>query len=141
VTVLAGRLPRLGAADEIVLTAGLARFFHAGVGGHVTYQFYRQNPANASVSAGRPTFVATGIVGIPPVLGDQFDQVNNAVLPRRPPPGTSTAGSRRAPDRIEPPEKLVPSVPDRMGPWNPSTARSLSCWKPTGSRPCCGSPP
>jgi hypothetical protein len=31
-TVLAGRLPRLGAADEIVLTAGLARFFHAGVG-------------------------------------------------------------------------------------------------------------
>jgi hypothetical protein len=88
VTVLAGRLPRLGAADEIVLTAGLARFFHAGVGGHVTYQFYRQNPANASVSAGRPTFVATGIVGIPPVLGDQFDQVNNAVLPRRPPPGT-----------------------------------------------------
>ena len=80
-TVLAGRLPRLGATDEIVLTAGLARFFHVGVGGHVTYQFYRQNPANASVPAGRSTFVVTGIVDIPPVLGDQFDQVNNAVLP------------------------------------------------------------
>ena len=37
--------------------------------------------------------------------------------------------------------KLAPSVADRMGPWNPSTARLVSCWKPTGSRPCCGSPP
>jgi hypothetical protein len=48
-------------------------------------------------------------------------------------PGSSTPGWA--------PEKLVPSVLDRMGPWNPSIARSRSCWKPTGSRPCCGSPP
>jgi hypothetical protein len=33
------------------------------------------------------------------------------------------------------------AVPDRMGPWNPSTGRSPSCWRPTGSRRCCGSPP
>jgi hypothetical protein len=41
-----------------------------------------------SVPAGRSTFVVTGIVDLPPVLGDQFDQVNNGVLPRRPLPGT-----------------------------------------------------
>jgi hypothetical protein len=35
-TVLAGRLPRLGATDEIALTQGEAQFFHTGVGGHVT---------------------------------------------------------------------------------------------------------
>ena len=36
-TVLAGRLPRPGATDEIALTPGQAQFFHTGVGGHVTY--------------------------------------------------------------------------------------------------------
>src|SRR5262249_4357746 len=81
-TVLVGRLPRLGATDEIALTPGQARFFHTGVGGHVTYEFYRGNQATgASVPAGRQTFVVTGIVDFPPVLGDQFDQVDNAVLP------------------------------------------------------------
>jgi hypothetical protein len=81
-TVLAGRLPRPGATDEIALTRGQARFFRTGVGGHVTYQFYRQNlKANVSVPAGRSTFLVTGIVVIPPALGDQFDQVNSAVLP------------------------------------------------------------
>jgi FtsX-like permease family len=81
-TVLAGRLPRPGATGEIALTAGQARLFHAGVGGHVTYEFYRENlKTNTPVPAGRSTFVVTGIVDLPPVLGDQFDQVNNAVLP------------------------------------------------------------
>ena len=81
-TVLAGRLPRLDARDEVALTQGQAKFFHTGVGGHVTYEFYRTNPTtNASVPAGRSTFLVTGIVDIPPVLGDQFDDVNGAVLP------------------------------------------------------------
>jgi len=81
-TVLAGRLPRPGATGEIALTPGQARFFHTGVGGRVTYELYRTNPVtNASVPAGRSTFVVTGIVDLPPVLGDQFDQVDNAVLP------------------------------------------------------------
>jgi hypothetical protein len=81
-TVLAGRLPRVGATDEIALTEGQARFVRTGVGGHVTYEFYRTNlTTNASIPAGRSTFVVTGIVDLPPVLGDQFDQVNNAVLP------------------------------------------------------------
>src|SRR5262249_35836370 len=80
-TVLAGRLPRLGATHEVALTPGQAPFFHPRAGGHVTYELYRTNPANASIPAGRSTFVVTGIVDLPPVLGDQFDQVNNAVLP------------------------------------------------------------
>jgi hypothetical protein len=88
-TVLAGRLPRPGATGEIALTAGQAWFFHTGVGGHVTYEFYRQNlKTNASAPAGRSTFLVTGIVVIPPALADQFDEVNSALLPRRPRPGT-----------------------------------------------------
>jgi hypothetical protein len=88
-TVLAGRLPRPGATGEVALTQGQARFFRVGVGGHVTYEFYRMNlTTGVSVPAGRSTFVVTGIVDLPPVLGDQFDQVNNGVLPRRPLPGT-----------------------------------------------------
>jgi FtsX-like permease family len=81
-TVLTGRLPRPGATDEIALTPGEARFFHTGVGGHVTYELYRGNlTTNALIPAGRLTFLVTGIVDLPPVLGDQFDQVDNAVLP------------------------------------------------------------
>ena len=81
-TVLAGRLPRPSATGEIALTPGQARFFHTGVGGHVTYEFYRYNlKTNASVPAGRSTFAVTAIVDVPPALGDQFDQVNQAVLP------------------------------------------------------------
>ena len=53
-TVLAGRLPRPGATDEVALTQGQAQFFHTGVGGHVTYEFYRTNlTTNASIPAGR----------------------------------------------------------------------------------------
>jgi len=81
-TVLAGRLPRPGATDEVALTPGQAQFFHTGVGGRVTYEIYRTNlTTNASIPAGRSTFIVTGIVDLPPVLGDQFDQVDNAVLP------------------------------------------------------------
>ena len=43
VTVVAGRLPRLDATDEIALTPGLARLFGTGVGGRVTYQITRLN--------------------------------------------------------------------------------------------------
>ena len=38
-TVVKGRLPRLGATGQIVLTASVARLFGVGVGGEVTYQF------------------------------------------------------------------------------------------------------
>src|SRR3984885_14815097 len=82
VSVLAGRLPSFTSTDQIAITPGLARLFGVGVGGRVIYQFYRQNPLTyVSSPAGRYTFTVTGIVDIPPVLGDQSDQDNTAVLP------------------------------------------------------------
>ena len=82
VSVLAGRAPSFTSTDQIAITPGLARLFGVGVGGRVTYQFYRQNPLTyVSSPAGRYTFTVTGIVDIPPVLGDQSDQDNTAVLP------------------------------------------------------------
>jgi ABC-type lipoprotein release transport system permease subunit len=80
-TVLAGRLPALDSTSEIVLNQPMARELGAGVGGKVTWQFYRQRPSGATYPAQRSTFVVTGIVAIPPVLGDQFDSVPEAVLP------------------------------------------------------------
>ena len=80
-TVVAGRLPRLDATREIALTSGLARKFGVGVGGKVTWQFYRQTSPDAFKPAGRSTFLVTGIVDAPPVLVDQFDTARTAVLP------------------------------------------------------------
>ena len=82
VTVVAGRLPRLGAVDEIALTPGLARLFGTGVGGRVTYQFTRMNlRTGTEAPAGYSTFKVTGIADAPLVLVDQFDNVNSALLP------------------------------------------------------------
>jgi hypothetical protein len=82
-TVLAGRLPRLGSVGEIALTPAAAREFGVGVGGRVTWQFYGiRLPSGTPYPAGRSTFVVTGTVVVPPVLTDQFDDVPNAaVLP------------------------------------------------------------
>ncbi len=81
-TVLAGRLPRPGATTEIALTPLIAAKFGVGVGGRVTYLF--SNAGNPGVPAARPirrTFLVTAIVAVPPVLVDQSDAVNAAVLP------------------------------------------------------------
>lgn len=81
-SVRAGRAPRAGSTSQIAITPGLARLFGVGVGGRVTYQFYRLDPQTyASVPAGRRTFRVTAIVDIPPVLGDQADRFETAVLP------------------------------------------------------------
>jgi hypothetical protein len=81
-TVLAGRLPRLAATREIALSPGIARLFGVGVGGLVTYQFYRLNPVDYQSTPGpRLTFRVTGIVDIPPVLVDQSDEQDGGVLP------------------------------------------------------------
>jgi hypothetical protein len=81
-TVLAGKLPRLGATRQIALSPRIARLFGVGAGGRVTYQFYRLNPLTYQVSPGRrATFRVTGIVDIPPVLIDQSDQQEGGILP------------------------------------------------------------
>jgi len=81
-TVLAGRLPALGSASEIVLTPLIARMFGTGVGGHVTYAFYRGNADGVPV--GRPfthTYRVAAIVAVPPALVDESDQAQGAILP------------------------------------------------------------
>ena len=82
VTVIAGRMPSVKAADEIVLTPQLAKVFSTWVGGRVTYQFTRLNlRTGATTPAGRSTFVVAAIAEAPPVLGDQFDTTAAALLP------------------------------------------------------------
>ncbi|HTW00783.1 MAG TPA: FtsX-like permease family protein [Streptosporangiaceae bacterium] len=81
-TVLAGRLPVAGSAGQMALTPLIARLFGVGVGGRVTYQFYRQNPTTyQTYPDGRHTFLVTAIVEIPPVLVDQADQKEGGFLP------------------------------------------------------------
>jgi hypothetical protein len=82
ITVLAGRPPRAGSTNQIALTPGIAHTFGVGVGGHVTYQLYRQNPQTGQVyPARRDTFLVTGIVDLPPVLTDQSDAEDGGILP------------------------------------------------------------
>lgn len=82
VTVIAGRMPSVKAADEIVLTPQLAKVFGTWVGGRVTYQFTRLNlRTGVTTPAGRSTFAVSAIGEAPPVLGDQFDTTAAALLP------------------------------------------------------------
>ena len=88
-TVLAGRLPPASATGEIVLTPKVAQFFGVGVGGRVSYRFDNAfNPAPLPGPAGpggaRPvtrSFRVAAIVRVPPVLVDQADIGEGAVLP------------------------------------------------------------
>ena len=82
VTVVAGHLPPLTATDQIVLTRGVARLFHAGVGSRVTYLFQAADPSGSP--AGRPfqrSFRVAALAEIPPALVDQSDEVEGGVLP------------------------------------------------------------
>jgi hypothetical protein len=81
-TIVAGKLPRPGATNEIVITPQLARDLHTWVGGRLTYQFSRMNLQTQHVTVvGNSTFVVTAIADQPPVLVDQFDEVAGAILP------------------------------------------------------------
>jgi ABC-type lipoprotein release transport system permease subunit len=82
VSVLAGRQPGLNSVHQIVLTPGLARLFRVGVGGQVTYELFQVNPLTYAIQpAGRRRYTVTGIVDLPPVLGDQSDQIETGILP------------------------------------------------------------
>ncbi len=93
-TVLAGHLPSLRSPDEIALSAGVARLFGVGVGGRVTYQFDDALDSNTVVT-GERTYRVAAIVALPPVLVDQFDQVQSAVLPP-----AATAAALRLPHAV-----------------------------------------
>jgi hypothetical protein len=82
-TVISGRLPRLDAVDEVVLTPGHAEFFGVGVGDEITYHYEGQSddPREPSTDAGESTYRIVGIVELPPVLVDEYDIIQGAVLP------------------------------------------------------------
>jgi hypothetical protein len=93
-TVLAGKLPELDSTDEIAVTEPMAKAFGLHPGSHMTWQFYRGQfgpgglPTSAAPAAAqRTTFVVTAIAAAPPALGDQFDDIDGAILP---PAATST---------------------------------------------------
>jgi hypothetical protein len=85
--VLAGHLAPASSTTEVMLTADSARQLNARVGGHVTWQLYRQPmkngiPTTASpVPAGRSTYQVAAIVALPPALADQYDNFGMAILP------------------------------------------------------------
>jgi ABC-type lipoprotein release transport system permease subunit len=78
VTVLAGTLPRQSATGQIMLTPKIAALFGVGVGGEVTYRFFSQAPGAPPVTR---AFRVAAIVEVPPVLVDQADFGEGAVLP------------------------------------------------------------
>ncbi len=85
-TVLAGRLPRLDATNEMAITQPMAQAFHLHPGDHMTWQFYRNKLVNGlptdapPVPAQRETFLVTAIAAMPPALGDQFDNIDGGIL-------------------------------------------------------------
>src|ERR1700727_1754777 len=82
VSILAGRAPSVRSTDQIVITPAVARLFGVGVGGRVTYEFYRLNPATYKPRpAGRRSYTVAAIADVPPVLADQSDQVQTGILP------------------------------------------------------------
>src|ERR1700728_2140113 len=94
-TVVKGRLPRPGADDEIALTAGLAPLFRVGVGGTGRHQ-YLDSLSITNAVTGYSTSRVVGIVELPPVLVDQFDQVQSAILPQ-----AATAAALRHRNAVE----------------------------------------
>ncbi|MEP7026292.1 MAG: hypothetical protein ABJB47_21315 [Actinomycetota bacterium] len=78
-TVIAGRLPPVAATRQIAITPRIADLFRVGVGGMVTYRFVSQDPHGpAPVTR---SFRVAAIVDVPPVLVDQADENQGAVLP------------------------------------------------------------
>ena len=91
-TVVAGHLPPLDSSNQICLTAGIARLFGVHVGGHVTYQF-ENSLSFIQVPTGLVTYRVAAIVELPPVLDDQFDQSQSAIIP---PAATAAARAQRS---------------------------------------------
>jgi hypothetical protein len=81
-TVVSGRLPRLGSTTELVLTPAVARALRTRVGGRVTYAY---QPAGPDGQPDGPSFTRTyrvaAIAEVPPALVDQADEAQGMILP------------------------------------------------------------
>ena len=81
VTVLRGRLPHSDATDEIALTIGIARLF--GVAWEAMSPTSSKTPKwSRPSSTAMPPIGSSALCELPPVLVDQFDQTQGAVLPQ-----------------------------------------------------------
>ena len=76
-TVVKGRLPKLDATDELALSPKIAAQFGVRVGDHVKYFFADTH----SKPLTRTTFRVVGIVKLPPVIVDENNIIEGAVLP------------------------------------------------------------
>jgi putative ABC transport system permease protein len=75
-TVIHGRLPHENATHELALSPRLAIRFGAGVGDEVKYRFEKDSKV-----VGETVFRVVGIVRLPPVIVDENDIIEGAVLP------------------------------------------------------------
>lgn len=82
-TVVRGRLPRFDTADEIALTPGHAAHFGLDVGSEITYHFQTTDAEDSETvtDLGDTTYRVVGIVELPPVLVDENDIIQGAILP------------------------------------------------------------
>ncbi len=80
VVPVAGKLPSPGSATDIVLAPRIARLFGVGVGGRVTYDFLSHGPGGTTRQRLR-SYTVAAIGETPPVLVDQADQGEAAILP------------------------------------------------------------
>jgi hypothetical protein len=81
-SVLAGKLPALGATSEVVLTPAIASKFRVGVGGRVTYAYQPIGPDGQP--SGRlfdRSYRVAAIAEVPPALADEADAEEGAILP------------------------------------------------------------
>ena len=138
-TVLAGRLPARSATGEIALTPGIARLFHVGVGGQVTYQFYKVNPLTyATKATGRHTCSRWRRSWTsPPVLlrPDRRGGQRRSAPGRHPAPARllRVRLGRRAPAARPSRDPGAPAPPGRAG--APGTAASARRDAPEAARP------
>ena len=77
-TVVRGRLPRATATGEVALTPRVATFLGVDVGGAVTYRFL---DVDNTRELARTTYRVVGIVDLPPVIVDENNIIEGAVLP------------------------------------------------------------
>ncbi len=86
VVPVAGKLPPLNSTTGIVLAPQIARLFGVGVGGRVTYALFPDTSSNGTGNPATPhylmrTYTVAAIGQTPPVLIDQADEGNAAILP------------------------------------------------------------
>jgi putative ABC transport system permease protein len=80
VVPIAGKLPAPDSTTGIVLAPRIARLFGVGVGGQVTYEFLPDGPGDTTRPLQR-SYTVAAIGETPPVLVDQVDQGQAAILP------------------------------------------------------------